>query len=167
MDIINWTWLSPALASVLSEKTTPFLCPAPFFYWVLDLFTVAILPTCSKAAAPLCFLSLTIGDYNTRKAVARQFAWYLWKQFLLSVSVAPTWASHRQKWCCKNVMVRACCKARQEPFSATQEHPLSPVWDSSHLLGWAFTWAVVAWPAFPRQVDVPVIFRFKRQAIHK
>lgn len=35
-------------------------------------------------------------DCNARKTVRRQSAWYLWKEFLLSVSVTLTWDSHRQ-----------------------------------------------------------------------
>lgn len=108
------------------ENHSPPLSSTFFFYWVLDLFTVAIVPTCSKAAAPLCFLSLTIADYNTRKAVARQFAWYLWKQFLLSVSVAPTWASHRQKLCCENMMVRAVLQGQAGAILCNTRAPTEP-----------------------------------------
>lgn len=49
---------------------------------------------------------------------------------------------------------------------ATLPLPLSPVCYSNHLLGWAFTPAIAAWPVFPRQEDVPLIFRFKLHITH-
>lgn len=50
-----------------------------------DLFRSSSTPLLSSPA-----------DCNTKKTVARQSAWYLQKQFLLSVSMTPAGHSHRQ-----------------------------------------------------------------------
>lgn len=70
------------------------LRPASFFYVMSGILMSAIVLTCSKTAGPL-LLSFP-ADCDTRKTVVRQSAWCLWKQFLLSISMTPTWDSHAQ-----------------------------------------------------------------------